>query len=499
MQIVSDNTKKSQAQAEEDRPWPALNPITLPQESSAPYPLDALPTLLQAPIKAYQAYGQQPLALVACSALANVSLACQSLANVGRDKHLISPTSMYFLIVANSGERKSAVDSAFSTAAKRWEAGFRQEREPQIKKALSLHNAWKVERDGVLNQIRRAAVNGEDPAIHKAFLTKLDSQEPVIPVRPTLYFEDATHEALALHLAHGWPSAALWSDEAGIVLGSHSMQSNPTRFVALLNRLWDSKATTIHRKTSASFTIQNRRLTLNLMMQPLLLQKMHSDDGSISRQSGFMARSLLAFPESKMGERFYQEPPESMDSFIDYETHITDCLNQSRNLNQEGCINLTTLFMSESAKRHWIEFFNRIESGLAQNSEWFAIKDFASKAAENAARLAANLHLFQGKEGDIQAESIEQAISIIDWHLHETKRLLLPSEDTTEIKDALKLIEWLQSRGSSLVSSREIQRLSPLRNKEKRNKAINMLIDNCYLREAVVKSKKLLIINPTIR
>jgi hypothetical protein len=57
--------------------------------------------------------------------------------------------------------------------------------------------------------------------------------EPEIPLLPTLYFEDVTQEALALSLAHGWPSASLWSDEAGIIIGSQSMQSNPTRFVAV--------------------------------------------------------------------------------------------------------------------------------------------------------------------------------------------------------------------------------------------------------------------------
>lgn len=89
-----------------------------------------------------------------------------------------------------------------------------------------------------------------------------------------LYFEDATQEALATDLATGWPSASLWSDEAGIVLGSHSMQGNPLRFVALLNRLWDGKTLKAHRKTTDNYTLEDRRLTLNLMMQPILLQKL---------------------------------------------------------------------------------------------------------------------------------------------------------------------------------------------------------------------------------
>lgn len=63
----------------------------------------------------------EPISLIASSALANVSLACQGLANVSRYSQLISPASMYFLLVASSGERKSAIDNAFSYAAITWE------------------------------------------------------------------------------------------------------------------------------------------------------------------------------------------------------------------------------------------------------------------------------------------------------------------------------------------------------------------------------------------
>ena len=47
--------------------------------------------------------------------------------------------------------------------------------------------------------------------------------EPKIPLSPVLFFEDATQEALASHIAHGWPSSSLWRNEGGIVMGGHGM------------------------------------------------------------------------------------------------------------------------------------------------------------------------------------------------------------------------------------------------------------------------------------
>jgi hypothetical protein len=475
-----------------DYPKP-FAPLLAPE---TPYPINALPALLQKAVSTYQQYGQQPLAMVACGALANLSLACQSMANVARDRYLVSPVSLYFMLVAASGERKTACDGAFSKPCRQWEAKIREQREPKIQTALILHQAWQMERDGLLNQIKRSMNTGIDSDFYKDLLERLVHLEPEIPLHPTLYFEDATQEALAIHLANGWPSASLWSDEAGIVLGSHSMQSNPTRFVALLNRLWDGKSLSAHRKTTQSFVIKNRRLTLNLMMQPLLLQQMSAQTTGINRQSGFLARCLMAYPTSSMGKRFYQEPPDSLECLDNYGQRITECLKQSERLTHAGCIQLPTLCMDTAAKQVWTQFFNGIESGLSSQGQWSGIKDFASKAAENVARLAALFHLFEGKTQDIGAENMEQAIAIINWHLQETRRLLAPATSTGVSTDATKLTQWLISKGYEQISLRDIQRLSPLRDKQSRDEAIDLLVEHQMVKLTKIDGKSVLEINP---
>lgn len=458
---------------------PAQKPIPLrvPNSLQAPYPIDALPSVLKKTVSSYQSYGQQPLPLIACGALANASLACQSLANVARDKFLISPISLYFLVIAGSGERKSASDNVFSKPIRAWVDAIQSIRFKEIKSAMSLHQAWKIEKEGVLSQIKRSAFTGEDSDYYKDLFEDLMANEPEVPILPSLYFEDSTQEALATHLALGWPSSSLWSDEAGIFLGSQSMQSNPTRFVALLNRLWDGKSMSTHRKSSQSFVIQNRRLTISLMMQPLLLDKMNAQGAGINRQSGFLARTLMAYPQSSMGNRFYQEPDASNIDFTEYESRITDCLNQSKRLTQAGCINLPTLNMSKSAKSTWVLFFNGLESGLKEEGQWSGIQDFASKAAENVARLAAILHLFDGRSGDITTEYVESSIEIIYWHLHEARRLLAPEGVLSDdMVSAQKLLSWLHDRQVSQITLRDILRLSPVRDKTSRDDALEILL-----------------------
>ncbi len=478
-------------QTDWDHPTPFL-PI---QNQDTLYPLHALPQILQKTVTEYQQYGQQPIALVACSALANVSLACQSLANVARDQHLMSPISLYFAVIAESGARKTACDSTFSSAVRHWEETVREKRLPIIQASLALHRAWQMQRDEMILQLKNTSFS-DDNSGDLAELEELMFHEPEIPLQPSLYFEDVTQEALAHHLSKGWPSSSLWSDEAGIVIGSHSMKSNPTRFVALLNRLWDAKIFTAHRKTSDNFILKNRRLTLNLMMQPILMQQLLLQPNSIARQSGFLARCLIAYPNSLMGQRFYLDPVDTQECFKAYNQRITDCLSQTEDLTVKGCVNLPTLLMNFAAKKQWTQFFNRIESGLSENGQWSMIRDFASKAAENAARLAALFHLFEGKEGDIAVEHMDQAIEIIDWHMQETRRLLTADSTAALGGDAQKLKKWLLEKNISITNIREIQRMSPLRDKTRVNDAIAVLIEHKVMRMMKDDNKTYLEVNP---
>ena len=493
---VSEESEHLEVRKVSDSSWSTPLPLQKQLTEEAPYPLQCLPPILQNAINGYQKYGQQPVSLIASSALANVSVSCQALANVGRDKHLVSPVSMYFLLVASSGERKSAIDNAFSKAARQWESTIRKRSERAVRTAISQHKAWKMEHDGLLTQIKRAHFTEDDIDYLKRQLEIHDDEEPEIPLQPTLYFEDCTLEALAIHLAHGWPSAAFWSDEAGIVLGSHSMKNNPTRFVALLNRLWDGKSTTAHRKTSQSFTIENRRLTLNLMMQPLLMEQLCKSGSGVNRQSGFMARCLMSHPTSNMGKRLYKEPPKDNSYLDEFNARITDCLVQSEYLTQDGCINLPTILLSSSAKAKWIKFFNQIETGLSKTSEWASITDFASKSAENVARLACLFHLFEGKSGDIESIHIEQAIEIMLWHLKETKRILIGGEDSASIYKAEKLWSWLNENTTESISQRDAQRHGPFRNGDEFTPAIDMLIEHNYIRQRKSGRKIIIDLNP---
>jgi hypothetical protein len=98
--------------------------------------------------------------------------------------------------------------------------------------------------------------------------------------------------------------------------------------------------------------------------------------------------------------------------------------------------------------------------------------------------------------GEISALHTEQAIEIINWHMQEARRLLTTTSTTNMLTDAIKLMNWLLDKGLRKTTTREIQRLSPLRDKEQRYSAIGILIEHHVVRFSKEGSKTLLELNP---
>ncbi len=150
-------------------------------EEAKPYPREALPPIVRGAVDAYQAYGQQPYSLVACSTLATCSLAVQGLVDVARDENLIGPTSLNIMVVGESGERKTAADRRMSKPVQNWMIQQKEELQPLADEANAKIAAWKAEKEGLLQTIKRYAGNAKkhtefDEA--KQQLVALDQHKP---------------------------------------------------------------------------------------------------------------------------------------------------------------------------------------------------------------------------------------------------------------------------------------------------------------------------------
>lgn len=459
--------------------WPTPQSLTAKFEAE-PYPIEALPDTIRAAVEEVIGFVKAPVALAASSAIAAVSLATQALYDVERASMLHSPVSLFMLTIAGSGERKSTCDGFFTSQIRGYATAQAEAAKPAIKDYKASLEIWESKRCGIKDKIRQEAKGGKATAQLECELYDLTHDEPEAPRIPRLMYSDVTPEELARKLAKVWPSGGVVSAEAGVVFGSHSMgKDSAMRNLALLNTLWDGAAVEIDRKTTESFTVRGARLTMGLQVQEETINTFLAQSGALARGTGFLARFLLAWPESTQGKRPFTESPENWPCLSAFNLRIGEILNQAVPIDENGSLSPQMLTLNVEAKQLWVEYHDAIESELARDGQLFDVRDVASKSADNATRLAALFHVFEGGVGAISADAFDRASQIAFWHLSESLRffgeLVLPSE----MADAIRLDKWLiaycRSEKNHFVGKRYAQRSGAIRDGSRLDEAIKEL------------------------
>jgi putative DNA primase/helicase len=482
--------------------WPDPHPLAAKVEPE-PYPLDALPLPIRAAVEEVAGFVKAPVPMVASSALAALSLAIQAHADAKRAEKLHGPVGLFLLTIADSGERKSTCDGFFTRAIRDYEEAQAEAAKPALKDHRAAIEAWEAKRGGVKEKIRQLAKDNKPTAGMESALRDLEHDKPEPPRIPRLLYADATPEALAYGLAKQWPSGGVVSAEAGIVFGSHGMgKDSVMRNLGLLNQLWDGTSLTIDRRSTESFTVRGARLTVALQVQEPTLREFFTRSGALARGTGFLARFLVAWPESTQGQRPFTDPPANWPHLAAFHRRIAAILDQPAPIDEDGALTPPMLPLTPEAKAAWVEYHNAIEGELSSGGELYDVRDVASKSADNAARLAALFQMFEGAGGAIGADAFEGASRITAWHLHEARRFFGELALPAELADAARLDSWLieycQRERTHLVPTREAQRLGPIRDKEKLTAALRELEELDRVKVAQEGRRKTIKVNPAL-
>lgn len=442
-------------------------PVPLRAEIKAlPYPLEVLPPLIRDAIKEVEQFTQAPTALIAASAHSAVSATVQGLASVERGAGLRGPASLFFLTLAVSGERKSSAEKYFTRAIHEWEAQQAEASKPTLAAYRAASTEWQCTEEGYKQAIKQSAKGGMPDKYVAEQLKQLELNRPQEPRIPSILRQDATPEALGVALAH-WPVAAMLSNEAGIIFGAHGMNPKSVmRNMAGLNVCWDGGHLRRDRTSTQSTNVEGMRLTMGLMVQPETLQSFLSKQGALARGIGFFARFLVAHPESTQGTRYYREQTPEEPALTAFNARATQLLNSPTQVDAEGRLETTYLTLSPEAKEIWVAFHDEVEEELGRGREYYDVQDVASKAADNAARLAACLHTFCDHMGMlvISAESMEAGAELMRWYLHEARRFCRQLAIPESLRKAERLEEWLIGKlysGMALVPTREAKQFAP--------------------------------------
>lgn len=443
-------------------------PVPLRAEIKAlPYPLEVLPPLIRDAIKEVEQFTQAPTALIAASALSAVSATVQGLVSVERGASLRGPASLFFLTLAVSGERKSSADKYFTQAIHEWEAQQAEAAKPALAEYRAASTEWQCTEEGYKQAIKQSAKGGMPDKYVAEQLKQLELNRPLEPRIPSILRMDDTPEALGVALTR-WPVAAVLSNEAGIIFGAHGMNPESVmRNMAGLNVCWDGGHLRRDRTSTQSINVEGMRLTMGLMVQPDTLQSFLSRQGALARGIGFFARFLVAHPESTQGTRYYREQAPGEPALTAFNARVTQLLNIPAQVDADGRLETTYLPLSPEAKEIWVSFHDEVEEELGRGREYYDVQDVASKAADNAARLAACLHAFCDHTHSISSigvESMEAGTELMRWYLHEALRFCRQLAVPDSLRKAERLEEWLIGKlysGMALVPTREVKQFAP--------------------------------------
>ncbi len=388
--------------------WPELMPFDCGAEpSNTDYPLAALGALA-APVEALADMQQVPIALAAQAVLTALSTAAQGLYDVAVDRHQRSPISLWMVLIAAPGERKTSTHD----------------------RVLVPHRDWQTK------AVQRYKVAME--------AYKAGTESVSKPRMPILLPSAGTTEGLLKTLAASWPSAGFINSDAGDWLHGYSMrEGRGTATLAALSRLWDGTWDISCKAGDEPQLLFGRRLTLSLMIQPEVV------GGMLGRQfigQGFSSRLLISYPGSRIGFRPFKRHDETPPALAAFENAIRQLLDSELLIDPHtGAITTTALSLDAPALAEFERQFNILESSLAPGGCNQAIADVVNKAPNQLLRLAANLALYRNRI-TITADEIVQASQLLNFYLEEWRSVSdnVAAADPEQMA-AQQLLGWLRN------------------------------------------------------
>ncbi|MCC7221855.1 MAG: DUF3987 domain-containing protein, partial [Candidatus Contendobacter sp.] len=331
------------------------DPLRREPPAPEPSPLDALGPILAPAVATLARIIQAPPAMIAQSLLAAAAYCVQPHGNVIIDGRVM-PLALYCISIGASGERKSAIDSQAlkPIVEKQRELVEAYKLDAKLHKT-DLRDFEKVEKDLSKDKVVDLAAIRRTRDEKIAAIAAIGDQ-PAPPLFPNLLISEPTAEGMFKLFSGGQPSLGLFSDEGGLLIGGHAMQKETRlRTIATLSKLWDGRPLDRVRAGDGASVLYDRRLSLHLMMQPLVASELFTDP--IYTDQGFLARVLCAWPESTAGNRRYVHADPTTDPAMQrYWATLTTLLNrvyplrpETRNELQPRCIPL-----SAKAKAVWV-------------------------------------------------------------------------------------------------------------------------------------------------
>ena len=470
--------------------WGDIIPLDNSTTSKAmPYPIQALPPLLQGAATAIAEYVQAPIAMTAQCVIGAISHIAQAHVNAPHQfKVHGEPCSLFLLTEGQSGSRKSTSKNLADKAITEYERKAYDQYKDDVQQ-------WKTLQAG-LPKADREAFLAENPP----------------PNDPSSLFSDGTLEAVAgLYIDGVLKSASISSDEAAQFFGGHTMKSDTrTQALGSFTKLFDDGSIQRTRSKSnlnGSGRADDVRLTFNLQGQHEVLSDALRDD--VLREQGFLPRFILSAPENLAGTRLHDAEFRQKNANLDHrliaywercKTLLDPCPMPLVDGQQQQ--DRRVIQLSSQADMIDLAFYNECEQQQLKGGKYEHIQPFASRASQLARRLATVFAFFQNEQ-EITAQTMQGACDIIRHSLGEWLRYA--EIESKKESDAQRLLNWLVKKCvkecTNKIQYSTMQTSCPRpmsKNKQMLDMTAQQLEDTNHIRIDSVIKKRLVELNPLL-
>ena len=439
--------------------WKDINTDRLIEE--IPFPTEDLPIEIREVVEAIAQAKQVPDVLAYAGVQSSISASCGGLYDVQIDVNNTHPITTNFLIICESGDRKTSTDNMASQAINEWQ-----------RKQFSIY---------------------EEEYRNYQAIKRINKDEIISEPKVKSLIQGAITPQALIDSLKSYPEIYIASNEGGSFVGSFGMKDQPMNFLSYLNQAWDGSDLKDNTRKNKFQYAPNPRASVNLAMQPNVYLEWTSNGQA--KGMGTLARFLIARPKSLMGKRLYQEPQSQSSAITSFNHRITQLLDAPRNY-ENGYLKPYVLTMIPDAKELWRSFHNSIEQELADELD--LVKAWGAKCADNASRLASQFQVFKGQGIEIDSDSMISAIKVMEYFLNEQLRL----EQSGELVHKQKMLEWLikESQEKEFIIEFEIQQKCPYEFRGKtaiRKEIIDMLIEENYI-QRVGLDKTYIFVHPKL-
>ncbi len=416
--------------------------------------------------------------MVLTTALGALSVACQAGYMVkmpGRD--VIHPVSLMLLTVAESGVRKTALESKFFKSIRDFQKKQENENITRLRKYEFDHELWSTKRQTLLSLLRKAVRKGEDCEKIEMQLRNMEDEKPDLPKTFNLLHEDTSIQALLKSMHDHHPVACLVSSEADEILNGLAMQKT-----SAINSLWSGSDVTVGRSSRPSFTITGGRLTAALMTQKSSVQNYLEKRGKRARGSGLLARFLTVYPQSFIGYRDSGAGKSEKSPYCDsFNQRIRELISRTLDDNEKKLSKPKVLEFLPEAIKEWNATEKFIEDQCRTNGIYEQATDHAGKLMDNMNRVAALIHLCENDRGSITKENFIIARDIcLHYSMHFLEHLVPETQAQQDAKKLYNKMYAYQDQHNNNFKTSWMLRYSHL-TRDRLDEALAILEENQYV------------------